>query len=103
MKRVEDNLEEYADPVLYDYEHKDFEPYGPFYLTLAERIGGEILDLGCGTGRVTIPLAQRSFRITGLDIVPEMLEFAKKKASKLSVDWVEADVRDFHLPKFRPK
>ena len=52
------NLEDYQDPVLYDLENVDFEPDGPFYLALAERYGSPILDLGCGTGRVTIPLAQ---------------------------------------------
>jgi 2-polyprenyl-3-methyl-5-hydroxy-6-metoxy-1,4-benzoquinol methylase len=97
MKRIDDNLEEYADPALYDYEHKDFEPYGSFYLALAERIGGEILEVGCGTGRITIPLAQRGFNITELEIVPEMLEFARRKAPELSIDWIKADVRDFQL------
>ena len=91
------NLEDYQDPVLYDLENVDFEPDGPFYLALAERYGSPILDLGCGTGRVTIPLAQRGHQITGLDIVPEMLELARRKAGDLPIQWVEADLRTFQL------
>jgi len=51
-----DNLSEYSDPKLYDAENRDFEPDGPFILSLAKQLGGAVLELGCGTGRVTIPL-----------------------------------------------
>ena len=50
------NLEDYADPLLYDLENSSFEPDGSFYLSLAQQVGGSVLELGCGTGRVTIPL-----------------------------------------------
>ena len=36
------NLEDYTDPALYDLENRDFEPDGPFYLTLAQELGGEV-------------------------------------------------------------
>lgn len=91
------NLEEYSDPFAYDAENDSFEPDGPFYLTLAQRIGGSVLEVGCGTGRITIPLAQQGIQITGLDIVPQMLERARSKAASLPIRWVEADVRSFDL------
>lgn len=91
------NLEEYADPIGYDYENDSFEPDGPFYSTLAQRIGGSVLEIGCGTGRITIPMAVQGINITGLDIVPEMLQRAKAKASNLAINWVEADARTFNL------
>ena len=91
------NLEDYQDPVLYDLENADFEPDGPFYLALAEKYGDPILDLGCGTGRVTIPLAQQGYMITGLDIASEMLDLARFKAADLPIQWVEADLRAFQL------
>jgi SAM-dependent methyltransferase len=91
------NLDEYADPVLYDLENNHFEPDGPFYLALARRFDGPVLELGCGTGRITIPLAQQGIDITGLDLVPQMLERAKRKSDNLPIYWLEADVRNFSL------
>lgn len=91
------NLSEYLTPDLYDLENPDFEPEGLFYLSLARDLGGPVLELGCGTGRMTIPMAQAGIDMTGLDIVPEMLRRAKEKAGSLPITWVEADVRDFHL------
>ncbi|MBN2362694.1 class I SAM-dependent methyltransferase [candidate division WOR-3 bacterium] len=63
---------------MYDCENNSFEPDGPFYLAIAKKLGGAALELGCGTGRITIPLAQYGIDITGPDIVPGMLERAKK-------------------------
>ena len=91
------NLEDYTDPILFDLENNDFEPDGPFYLSLAQKMGGEVLELGCGTGRVTIPLARQGIDMTGLDIVPGMLAQARSKAGDLPIQWVEGDVRNFHL------
>jgi SAM-dependent methyltransferase len=98
----QDNLSEYSNPELYDLENSDFEPDGPFILTLAKKIGGAVLELGCGTGRVTIPLAENGVEIVGLDIVPGMVELARMKSGKLPIEWVVADVRAFKLErKFR--
>lgn len=92
------NLEDYEDPEIYDLEKKDLDDV-PFYLSMAREVGGAVLELGCGTGRVTIPLAQEGIAITGLDIVPGMLARAQKKAQNLPIQWIEADIRDFHLGK----
>jgi SAM-dependent methyltransferase len=97
-----DNLVEYSDPEIYDLENNDFEPDGPFILSIAQKLGGTILELGCGTGRVTIPLAQNGIDIVGLDLVLDMLERAKQKAGALPIQWVQADARTFQLNrKFR--
>lgn len=93
-----DNLSEYSDPKLYDAENSDFEPDGPFILSLAKKLGGAVLELGCGTGRVTIPLAENGVDIVGLDVVPGMVELARAKADGLpTIEWVVADVRAFQL------
>ncbi len=98
----QNNLSEYSDPEIYDLENSDFEPDGPFILSLAKRFGGKVLELGCGTGRVTIPLAKSGVKIVGLDVVPGMVELAKQKSGELPIEWVVADVRTFHLEqKFR--
>lgn len=91
------NLEDYTDPAIYDAENPNFEPDGSFYLALAKQIGGPVLELGCGTGRVTIPLSQTGIDITGLDVVPGMLAWARSKAQHLPIHWVEGDIRTFQL------
>ena len=93
------NLIEYADPQIYDLENDEFEPSGSFIQEIAKRTGDPVLELGCGTGRLTIPLAQRGVDITGLDIVPGMIERANEKAQDVSVDWILADVRSYQLNK----
>jgi len=92
-----DNFEEYADPEIYDLENRDFEPDGLFILDYARRLNGPVLELGCGTGRVTIPLAQNGVDITGLDVVKGMIERGKLKAGDVPVRWVIQDARSFRL------
>jgi len=96
-----DNLEEFADPHRYDIE--DSSDTGiAFYSALAEETGGPVLEIACGTGRVSIPIARLGYSVTGLDIVPGMLELARSKSANLPTRWVEDDARTFNLgEKFR--
>jgi len=52
-----------------------------FYLEEAERAGASsrVLELGCGTGRLTLPLAQAGHEVTGIDLSPAMLARARAK------------------------
>jgi SAM-dependent methyltransferase len=70
-----------------------------FYLTYAQQAAGPVLEIGCGTGRVTIPLAAHGVDITGLDVSSSMLAEAKRKAQQQSLEirWVQADGRNFEL------
>jgi SAM-dependent methyltransferase len=91
-----DNLEEFADPRNYDIE--DSSDTGiAFYAELARETGGPVLEIACGTGRVSIPIARLGFAVTGLDIVPGMLERARSKSRGLPTRWVEGDARTFEL------
>jgi len=64
------------------------------FLELA--LGASILDLCCGQGRITMPLAQKGYRMTGLDLSERLLELARAAAREAGVDvrWRRADMRD---------
>lgn len=55
--------------------------------------GGSILDIGCGTGRHSIELAKRGYRMTGVDLSAGMLEEARKAAAlaQVQVEWIQCD------------
>ena len=90
------NLEEFADPHNYDIED-DSDTGIAFYSALAQETGGPVLEIACGTGRVSIPIARLGFAVTGLDIVPGMLARARSKSAGLPARWVEGDARTFDL------
>jgi len=58
--------------------------------------GASILDLACGYGRIAIPLAQRGFRVTGLDLSETLLGQARANAARagVEVDWHQGDMRE---------
>ena len=77
----------------------------PFYVALAKEAaasGHSLLELGCGTGRVTIPIAQAGVQIVGLDSSSEMLAVAEAKAKGLqNIRWLHGDMADFAIePRF---
>ncbi len=54
-------------PLLYQEHHRSYLQDIPFWLALAKRHPGPILELGCGTGRLTLPLARAGHSVLGLD------------------------------------
>jgi SAM-dependent methyltransferase len=77
MSRIETSGDPYAAlPDLYDLEHATFADDIELYLQFAEVVGDPILELGCGTGRVLVPLAEAGYRVTGLDRSGPMLQRA---------------------------
>lgn len=91
-----DNLEEFADPQNYDIQDPS-DTGVAFYTALAQETGGPVLEIACGTGRVSIPIARLGFAVTGLDIVPGMLAQARSKSDGLPTRWIEGDARRFDL------
>ena len=88
---------------IYAYVREDI----PFYVQEAVRSGGPVLELGCGTGRVTVPIAQAGIDIVGLDNSEGMLERAGCKARDLepghgSIDLQFGDMREFSLGRTFP-
>lgn len=67
----------------------------------ARRCGSPILELGCGSGRLLLPLARRGYQVTGVDLSPAMLAIARRKVEAEGlgdrVRLTEQDMRDLAL------
>lgn len=80
----------------------------PFYLELAQKSPGPILEIACGTGRVLIPIARQGIEIHGVDNSRPMLEILERNLRKESaevrqrVGLHEGDMREFRLGKQFP-
>jgi SAM-dependent methyltransferase len=67
---------------------------------VAERVGAvageELLDVATGSGNVAIPAAAKGARVTGLDLTPELLEVARRRAAEAGVEvkWLEGDAEE---------
>jgi SAM-dependent methyltransferase len=86
----------------YDIENADLVDDLPAYAALADRFGGPVLDVGCGTGRVAFHLTASGLRVVGVDTSPAMLErarerFARHKFDPARLEWVEADITQLAL------
>ena len=60
-----------------------------FYLAKAKELGGPVLELGCGTGRVSIPLAEAGSEIWALDLSDQMLAQLRGKLEQLSAPAIQ--------------
>ncbi|MGE0397472.1 MAG: class I SAM-dependent methyltransferase [Kofleriaceae bacterium] len=98
--------EHYSDAALYDYEYRRRRADVTFYRQLAKkRLGtGRILELGAGTGRVTIPLARDGHTVVAVDQMPPMLARLEQRAQKLApsvakrIQTVPGDLCTFSVP-----
>jgi SAM-dependent methyltransferase len=87
-------IPEFTDPrqvVIYDAVNS-YEPgtQPDFYLGVAEEVrAGTVVDLGCGTGIITLEFARRGYRTIGVDPSPLMLEMAQQKPGAEGVLWVQ--------------
>lgn len=88
----------------YDLENAAFTEDLDFWLALAEKQGGPILELGCGTGRVLLNLARRGYAVTGLDNSDEMLDRLRAKLAAATgrhlitpPSIIQASLEDFEL------
>lgn len=88
----------YADGRHYDRMFPRSDDIG-FFLDQARMLGGPVLELACGTGRILEPLASAGFATTGIDASPAMLAEARRKAQAgiASSRYIQADIRQFSL------
>jgi len=69
----------------YDLEYENKKDDVDFYSRLVQKINGPILECGCGTGRILIPIAKSRKEIWGFDTNTAMLDIAKKKIKVLKI------------------
>jgi SAM-dependent methyltransferase len=85
----------------YDIWYEDFIEDIEFYKTIAERTGGPVLELMCGTGRIMIPLADAGLEVTGVDKSGAMLDVLSSKLELIggkverNIDVIQGDIRTF--------
>ena len=91
------NLGEYVNPKQYDIENKGAAEI-PMLLKWLGQSARRVVELACGTGRVTIPMAEEGFEMTGVDITDSMLALARDKAQAKGVkaQWIHANMLEWN-------
>ena len=85
MLPSQENIPLYRDGRHYDALNRNVVADIPFYEEEAQRAEGPVLELACGTGRLTIPIAQRGISIEVVDRSPLMLAHLRTKAEQAGV------------------
>ncbi|MFP2996298.1 class I SAM-dependent methyltransferase [Spongiivirga sp. MCCC 1A20706] len=87
------------DGSIYDGMNTNLDDLNFYKRWLPKNKEARILELCCGTGRLTIPIAKDGFNITGVDITFSMLETAKAKAVEagLEIEFIQEDIRTLNL------
>ncbi|MEI6079258.1 MAG: class I SAM-dependent methyltransferase [bacterium] len=94
----------YDDGARYDVDYRSRTNDIDFYVQRCVSANTDVLELGCGTGRISIPIAQKGLHVTGIDSSAEMLKRAKEKLLanselKERLEFIRADFTDFDLGK----
>lgn len=81
----------------------DYKAWADFFEKILDREAKArpelVLDLGCGTGKMTLELSSRGYDMTGIDYSPDMLDVARDAAEEQRADvlWLCQDMREFEL------
>ena len=100
---TDDELEYYGDGDWYDAEYVHIGGDIPYYASVGAGAKGPVLELACGTGRLTIPMAQAGAEVVGVDLVPAMITRAQDKRSILPkadrdrLEFIIGDMRSVRL------
>lgn len=92
-------LTEYSSPLIYESEYGGYTD--DFDIFCGAVTKGEALDIACGTGRITLKLAEIGLKCTGIDTSDLMLGLAKEKTKHRGFDitYLNVDMRNFNLNK----
>jgi SAM-dependent methyltransferase len=94
----------YADPAAYDQRYATRADDVAYYLRAARRAKGPVLEYGCGTGRITLPLARAGLTVTGVDLSRAMLDRLRVHLRREPADVrqrVSLRHRDMRVVRFR--
>lgn len=89
-----------ADAEYYDLVHANQQEDIGLWLSFAGRTDRPVLEVGCGTGRISLGLARGGHDVTGIDPSPAMLGIARKRSDDdaLGVEFMEGAVTSVELP-----
>ena len=79
-------LDHYGDGEWYDAEYVHIRGDIPYYESVAQQVDGALLELACGTGRLSIPMAAAGARVHGVDLAPSMIARAERKRDELPAE-----------------
>jgi SAM-dependent methyltransferase len=98
---VEPNRPRRIDAAHYDLAYAWYHDDVEFYVRTAREARGPVLEVACGTGRITLPALEAGADVDGLDLDPGMLAQLRRKAEArgLRPRVIEADMRDFTMPR----
>jgi ubiquinone/menaquinone biosynthesis C-methylase UbiE len=102
LNDLQDDFEKWAE--IYDQVYSDVTEDICFYKNLATHVAGPILEIGCGTGRVTIPLAQEGCLLEAIDISENMIALLKSKIknNNLNISCYTMDMKNLNIPRKFP-
>ena len=89
------------DPIarFYDLDDGRLSEDIPLYLGFARKTGGPILDLGVGSARLALPLAEAGYEVIGIDISPDMLAIGRERVVQAGLnDRIQLVLADFTEP-----
>lgn len=95
----------YARAAYYDIAfRRNIDPEVAFIMNEYQRLNGRplasVLEIACGPGYHVRAFVEKGVRAIGLDLMPEMIDFARREAEALGItaEWIAADMRGFSLP-----
>ncbi|KGX93558.1 methyltransferase [Pontibacillus halophilus JSM 076056 = DSM 19796] len=90
---------EVYDDLMSDAPYEEWVSITEGVLSRKEGSTKDVIDLGCGTGEITLQLAKKGFTMTGVDLSEAMLTIAQQKATKArqSIQWVAQDITAINL------
>jgi len=96
---VYNDLAEIYDELMADTNYDQWVDYLIKQIKNYKAPGEVLLDLGCGTGSIAIPLAKQGYRVTGIDISSEMLTQAEQKAreAEVNISFYQQDIKELTL------